>query len=308
MLLSTLPIITKMQKIWAKMPYQSFLFSGDEAENFLQGQLTQDIKALNTDKCLYAAYCNPKGRMFANLLLNTFDDKGILLRLHEAQAGPVIKRLKMFVLRAKVTIAEQPFIFIGMNFAMAKALCDLEKVAVPVAFTTLNNSNWKLCALPNGYFELIVFDADYLTVILKQIDAVESDEAIQALRLTGGHFNVLTETNEVILPQQTPLENWGAISYTKGCYVGQEIIARNKYLGKVKKGLAFTLLKHDEKLPLCSNVNSAEGKLIGKVLECEETADGLLVLAVLSLEEMGKDCYINDVDDSVQFAAVPTNI
>ncbi len=247
--------------------------------------------------------------MFANLLLNTFDNKGILLRLHEAQADPVIKRLKMFVLRAKVTIAEQPFIFIGMNFAMAKALCDLEKVVVPVAFTTVNHPNWKLCALPNNYFELIVFDTDYLTVILERIDAVESDEAIQALRLTGGHFNVLTETNEVILPQQTPLEPWGGISYTKGCYVGQEIIARNKYLGKVKKGLAFTLLnEHNKKIPLCSNVNNAEGKLIGKVLECENTADGLLVLAVLSLGEMGKDCYINDVDDSVQFTAVPTGI
>ncbi len=294
-----------MQKIWAKMPYRSFLFAGSEAKDFLQGQLTQDVKAVNADKCLYAAYCNPKGRMFASFLLTTCDSESILLRLHEEQAEAVMKRLKMFVLRAKVTITEQDFTIIGMNSAMAEALCDLEGIPVPTAFTTANHAKWKLCALGNDFFELILFDEDYLTVILERIDALESEETIQALRLKGGHFNVLAETNEVILPQQTPLEAWG-ISYTKGCYVGQETIARNKYLGKVKKGLAFASIEKNEKLPLCTNVHNAEGKLIGKLLECEPVEGKWLLLAVISLDAMGENCYLEgDDENSICFTAVP---
>lgn len=307
MKLSTLPIVPKMQKIWAKMPYQSFRFSGTETKSFLQGQLTQDVNAVNTDNCLYAAYCNPKGRMFANLLLTADElENSINLRLHEAQTASVMARLKMFILRADVTIEALPYSHIAMNLSMANALCDLESVNLPEVFSVVNISVGKLCSLPNGLFELILMDEARLTVILEQLEAVNNEEMIHRLRLQGGHFHVLPATNEVILPQQTPLEPWGGISYTKGCYVGQEIIARNKYLGKVKKGLAFATLASTASIPLCTDVHNSEGKLVGKVLECQMVGEEQLILAVVSLDSLDSACQIEHFN--VDFSPVITKI
>lgn len=274
-----------MPAIWARMPHQTYRFKGKDAKSFLQGQLTQDINAITPNACHYGAYCNHKGRMYANaLLVNDHDD--MLIRLHAEQAESVIKRLRMFVLRADVTVDVSEYLHIGMNAAMADSFCQSLSVSVPEPFQTVSKDDVILCALPNGYYEaFLTAESSHLPFFT---DEQQNDDAIEALRISGANFHIIPETNEVLLPQQTPLEEWGGISYTKGCYVGQEIIARNKYRGKVRKKLAVAVSEQPIDISINDDVLNDHDKKIGQVIEYRQDGGKTVCLAILGLEYMGQ--------------------
>lgn len=280
-----------MTMTWAEMPYQFYRFSGDDSESFLQGQLTQDITHITAANCHYGAYCNHQGRMQANILLIR-DEQGIILRLHEEQAAVVIKRLQMFVLRAAVTVERLPMRGIAGNQAMAEAVCQAQQLSLPQPFEVSRNALVTVYGLPGGYYEVAVADGVTLTLAADTMDI----DAVHALRLQQGHFHVLAATYEALLPQQTPLAAWGGISYTKGCYVGQEIIARNKYLGKVNKGLAVAVFSTADTTQTaeCYLLNPVQqnGKTVGKVIEFYQGKQDSVCLALLSNSSMGKACEV----------------
>lgn len=268
-----------MTSIWAKMPYHSYLFSGQDSKAFLQGQLTQDIDLIKQNTCHYGAYCNHQGRMLANTLLSA-QEEGIIVRLHQRQAQSTIERFKMFVLRSKVAIDLLPDTHLALNQAMAESFCRHVGAVLPKAFTAVQDNGYHLLALPSGYFELRTTDAQLLTWIEQHGQA--DFDAIEKLRIAGANFHILPETNALILPQQTPLETWGGISYNKGCYVGQEIIARNKYRGTVKKGLATANLTSAPHVALATAI-SADNRNVGEVIEYHQGV--CLALIMLSAEK-----------------------
>lgn len=288
-----------MTQLWATLPYRTYRVAGDDAKTFLQGQLTQDVDLITSGHCRYAAYCNHQGRMFANILLFALpNDDAIYLRLHEAQADSVIKRLSMFVLRSAVTITEQSFIHLGLNAAAANCLSQAMEDSLPEPFCTLMHAQGILCGLPNHYYEAILQPESSLLVALTES---EQSDAVNALRLQNGHFNILPETDSMILPQQTPLESWGGISYTKGCYVGQEIIARNKYLGKVKKGLASTIVSVETDVILGSEILQCDKK-VGQVIEYQKSDKAIVCLALVTLNSLGQPCSL--AGEAVIFQAI----
>lgn len=275
-----------MTLLWAKMPYQTYQLSGADARHFLQGQLTQDIDTITSDSCHYGAYCNHKGRMFANVLLFA-DEEHLYLRLHNSIAETVMKRLQLFVLRAKVTIQQTPHVSYGLSAETAGYLCDKMALAIPAEFHTVAADGLMLCALPNGYFEAQIIPQSAADHVVQALP--EDGDAIARLAMHGGHFDVVAETSEILLPQQTPLEPWGGISYTKGCYVGQEIIARNKYLGKVKKTLAFAESSADQQINLNDNV-VCDGKTVGSIIATYYGEQHNYYQAIMALDAVNKPC------------------
>lgn len=276
-----------MTNIWAKMPYHSYLFSGQDSKAFLQGQLTQDIDHITQNTCHYGAYCNHQGRMLANTLLSA-QEEGIIVRLHQRQAQSTIERFKMFILRSKVAIDLLPDTHLALNQTMAESFCRHVGAVLPKAFTAVQDSGYHLLALPSGYFELRTTDAQLLTWIEQHGQA--DFAAIEQLRIAGANFHILPETNALILPQQTPLETWGGISYNKGCYVGQEIIARNKYRGTVKKGLATAHLTSAPDVALASPIYN-DKRNVGEVIEYHQGV--CLALLLLSAENLA--CELNNI-------------
>lgn len=279
----------------ATLPYRSYRFVGEDSLTFLQGQLTQDISLITRNRCHYGAFCNVKGRMLANFLIRPTPNtqpNDYILRLHEGQADAAVKRLQMFILRAKVKIEALSLQHVGLNKIAAKTICGDADVTLPDAFHSVDvDENVVLCALPNDYFELILSDSSPVKALLSNI--TDSLNDIETLRLQGGHFNVLPETNELLLPQQTPLEAWGGINYQKGCYVGQEVIARNKYLGKVKKGLAYASLQSANELTLPATVQQ-ENKLVGQIIEAHTGKQHTACLGLLSKAAFTQPVTVND--------------
>jgi|GEM_PF-4602040 len=286
-----------------RLPQSTYRVSGKDAKTFLQGQLSQDIGTISPERCHYGAYCNPKGRMLANFFIFTDNADDILLTLHERQAETAIKRLSMFILRDKVDIKASDASIFGLNRSAAEQLCATPSIALPQPFTstaiTTGQFTGQLCALPNDLFLWIADDSSALQTF------TQNPDAIQTLRLMGGHYDVLPETNEKILPQQTPLEAWGSINYEKGCYVGQEIIARNKYRGKVKKNMAIANIakrsSHETIAP--GDGIEDEGKTVGEIISCYSGETNSVYQALITIEAISKPCRVNG--QTMTFAAVP---
>ncbi|PIE45484.1 MAG: hypothetical protein CSA45_02685 [Gammaproteobacteria bacterium] len=283
-----------MTQLWAAMPYISYEFSGADARHFLQGQVTQDINRLVADSCRYAAYCTPKGRMLAAVVLYCDSDNRLFMRIHKRQQETVIKRLKRFVLRADVNITQQPCKVLGLNRSMAEALCRQSNVDLPKPLQSkalpIDCCKARLNALPNDYYELIINPQDMSWI---ERMGQSNTDALNCYRLRAGHFNILPETSEMFMPQQTPLADWDGISYQKGCYVGQEIIARNRYLakGKMIKCFAVANLKHRVELFPGDKVND-HSKSIGQVIEYHHGEENGVCLALLPHHYIGKQCQV----------------
>lgn len=204
-------------------------FSGPDATAFLHGQLTCDVQALKTSDSTYGGYCNPKGRLLATFLLWREGD-GCQMLLPSSIAEPLRKRLSMYILRGKVkaediTAAVACIGILGGDAASAlaglggQAPEQLHGVRVDGALTVIRLPGDRFLALKAG-------DTSNLTA---------DNAAWHAADIACGIPFIGPATQEEFVPQMVNLDLIGALSYTKGCYPGQEIVARTHYLGRLKQ-------------------------------------------------------------------------
>ncbi|OGA04165.1 MAG: hypothetical protein A3H35_08745 [Betaproteobacteria bacterium RIFCSPLOWO2_02_FULL_62_17] len=204
-------------------------FSGEEAENFLQGQLSCDVKAIPQGGGSLGSYCTPKGRMLASLTLLRDRNEFVML-LSASLAAAIQKRLAMFVLRSKVNIANSgdSLVLIGLaGHACSGALA--ASGALPAEVRTF--------AIAGGRLLLLVplsAAATTLTNLRACFKPVGSC-AWQWIDISQGIPLITAATQDQLIPQMTNLELIGGVSFKKGCYPGQEVVARTQYLGRVKR-------------------------------------------------------------------------
>lgn len=278
-----------MTLFWATMPYQTYQLSGTEAKAFLQGQLTQDINLITDSHCHYGAYCNHKGRMYANLLLFSIAGK-LHIRLHQSVAEAVIKRLQLFILRADVRLQPCKYLSRGLSPAAATELCRQFSLNLPEVFGSVQTDGLILCALPNGYYEVHCLPGSTADQAITKM--TENKDALMKTFILGGHFDITEATSEAILPQQTVLESWGGISYTKGCYVGQEIIARTKYRGSVKKKQVVAQLNGNHPVAINDSVQLND-RPVGKIMTVYQGKTAGYYQAVITITHINQCCSIN---------------
>ncbi len=208
------------------LPQHALLrFSGPDAQNFLHGQLTCDLPALQPGSSTYGGYCTPKGRLLATFLLWA-DADGYTMMLPADIAGPIRKRLSLYVLRSRVKIedltADHAIIGIyGTDAAQQLA-------------TSPERDHQALTG--DGVTIIRVPEKRYLKIIPgKQPDLADGSAAWSGLDIAAGVALITPATQEEFVPQMVNLDLIGGLSYTKGCYPGQEIVARTHYLGKLKQ-------------------------------------------------------------------------
>ncbi|QEY26320.1 CAF17-like 4Fe-4S cluster assembly/insertion protein YgfZ [Neisseria zalophi] len=203
--------------------------TGDDRATFLHGQLSNDINNLPPNQACYATYNTPKGRVIANMLvLNRGED--LLLIMAADLVETVVKRLRMFVLRAKAVFEPLP------SYAAAGNLSDdtapLAAEAPSLAFpATEENGVWQITLPHQGRLN-----------IGAEEDLPAYDKGVENLwnvhEITSGYPWISAATTETCVAQMLNQHTIGGVHFKKGCYPGQEIIARAQYRGQVKRGLA----------------------------------------------------------------------
>lgn len=215
--------------------------TGEDTLTFLQGQVTNDVKQLDGSNSQYAGYCTAKGRLLATLLLWKAGDAHYL-QLDGGIAPMVMKRLTMYVLRSKVKIADagDKLVRLGISGNGVEQTLAAIFPNVPQQPHQLARSNsLALLRLPGVMprFELIT-PAEEAPALWQQL--AQSSKPVGAavwewFDIHAGIPQVTAATQEEFVPQMLNLDILNGISFNKGCYTGQEIVARTHYLGKVKR-------------------------------------------------------------------------
>ena len=237
-------------------------FSGADAEAFLHGQLSCDARGMNPDASSLGSYCTPKGRMLADFLLWRVAG-GYRMALSRTIAASIQKRLRMYVLRSKVQITDASDAVVLLGAAGPAAPQALGAVlpggpqADPKADPKVDPKvDYSATHFGDGGSVIALPGARYLIAVPAAGAARLWSELAARLRPVGtpcwewldihnGFPLVTARTQEQFVPQMVNLELIGGVNFNKGCYPGQEIVARTQYLGKVKRRMFLAHLDAD---------------------------------------------------------------
>lgn len=271
---------------------------GEDAASFLQGQLTNDLRQVTDNHSNLAGWCSAKGRMLANFRCFRRGESLFLQTPEENLAG-VIKRLRMFVLRAKVSIedASDELMRLGISGDCAADLlagfCD----SVPAAVNDVSHTGeLTLIRLPGDVprFEAVA-PAETLMPLWRAAEdrARRMGRGFWALQeIHAGIPTIFPSTSEAFVPQMTNMHLIDGVSFTKGCYVGQEVVARMQYLGKLKRRMYLARVESD--IPPAPGDElfargSTSGQGAGKVVDAQAVGAGYELLAVIEVASAEED-------------------
>ena len=196
--------------------YGLLAVTGADARAFLHAQLTNDIANLPPDRAALAGWCTAKGRLLATMLVIPSAD-GFFLQLARDLAPAVAKRLSMFILRSKVKIADETEGWAQYGFWDADGA--VTSVAWAGDTVTVGVGERRFLKIGKG--------------ISQDCKAGEDAWTLQEIR--AGRPWISAATQDQFVPQMVNLETIGGIDFQKGCYPGQEIVARAQYRGQVKR-------------------------------------------------------------------------
>ena len=255
--------------------------NGEDAQAFLHGQLSNDVNQLTPERSAYAAYCSAKGRMLANFLLWQ-EREAYYLQLARLLLPAVQKRRGMFVLRAKVKqvyVSESRPVMGLAGSAAAAALRELFPTLPQQAHQVVHDpANGTLLALPGARFQLIAELEpakrlwDKLSAVLQPVGT----PCWEWLEIRNGLPLITPATQEQFVPQMANMELIGAVNFQKGCYPGQEIVARTQYLGQIKRRMALAHMAGDV-MPLPGDElfsSALDGQASGMVVNAQAAPDG----------------------------------
>lgn len=217
-------------------------FAGEEAQTFLHAQITNDLRGLRESAAVFAGYLSPKGRMLANFLVMKRGED-VLVMLPAAQREAIQKRLSMFILRSKVKARDASDEWVRLGLAGP----DAAKLAGDALGTTLPDGIMGMAHTESAFVLRLGDDRFDLFVAPEAAQDMWHKLAAGAkpvgtpawdwLLINAGIPAVLPATQDHFVPQMANMEILGGVSFSKGCYPGQEIVARSQYLGKVKRRL-----------------------------------------------------------------------
>ena len=264
----------------ARADRQVIQVTGDDAQAFLQAQLSCDLREMQPSDTAYGAWLDPQGRVRACLdLLMT--DTGIDLLVNDSLAESVTAGLSRYILRSKVQISQRSEWTVGAQ----------------------------LGASPDGSSANTISISPTLAYRFP-VDAIETDSS-NAARLAAtllGRPELGPETSGSFTAHMINLDQLGALSFTKGCYPGQEVVARTENLGKAKRRM-FGFTTTSSSLPADgSPVMDPSGREHGLVLQAARDENCIVLLAVIRLDSINEPLYLEHGADALTRKPVPGEI
>ena len=281
--------------------------TGADALTFLQGQLTNDLIGAGASRACLAGYCNPKGRLLALPLVLSLPDGGLRLIVARELLEGMLQRLRMFVMRAAVTFEERDDLrCLGLQLsasAMAEPAplaarlpgCPLEPPAERLEVLggeagsdVLHVCRWHDAHLPARHARFLIVAAAGGAAEGAAGAADEGDAAWRLGDITAGLPRVVLATREAFVPQMLNLQLVDGLSFRKGCYPGQEIVARMQYLGKLKRHMrrfhaALPAGETGGRIGPGTSLAAGDDADAGQVVDAVRTPEGVELLAVVRI-------------------------
>jgi len=311
-----------------------FEAKGQDALTFLQGQLTNDIVAPGIGQSRLAGYCTAQGRLLATMVLGQVPDTEEMPTVRGIMRADiltaVLKRLSMFVLRAKVSLSTEALHVAGVckHSSHLEAMVAALGHPLPLAeWETFYTSTGTWIAAPSALSHTLDSEAlrrwwwiagsEHITAIEKLKLGWTQGEAASwdCMDIQAGLPWIEVRTQDLFIPQTLNLELIGGVSFTKGCYPGQEIVARSHYRGTVKKRMALgQLVPNCDPAPLpgsdifdASQPGQACGRLINvSTTEAEgESAQWVLFESSFEAYDRQQLRAVDDKGPAIETVALP---
>ncbi|MAK67253.1 MULTISPECIES: hypothetical protein [unclassified Methylophaga] len=259
--------------------YGVITVSGEEATGFLQNLLTNDVNQLTQQTCQISAMCNPKGRLLALFLLIKTQESYQLV-LPRSQCAFLAQRLQMFKLRSKVEVAD------SSEQLSVCALLGNAPVDHAIPLTVPSSA-------------LLIHSAEQMgsriEILLDQEWQLAAEASWHISEIEAGIPLIVPESRELFTAQQVNLDLIGGVSFRKGCYPGQEVVARLHYLGEPKRRLFHAVANKADIPAVGETVNDKEGAVVGHIVRAVHGHDDQLLLQLsLKLEGAEQQLFLND--------------
>lgn len=291
---------------------------GADAGKFLQSQTCNDHANVSADKAQLDGYCSPKGRLLAlPWVLSKADGSAYYWLLPKDLVDAAVKRLTMFVLRDDVSITiEEDWAVMGLGFPANKDVTGLEAWLGAPSAEPLSawESNAHIVLKARSSSEqvrtLLFGPADAIIASLKSCQEALPEDAAKPVwsgaaswlwgDIEAGVPSIVAATQDSFVPQMVNLEPLQGLSFTKGCYPGQEIVARMQYLGKLKR--TMVRFNADAALTLApgDSISAAEDENAGEVVSVALSDNASTCLAVIKTSADQSTFSANGVSLTVQ--------
>ena len=251
-------------------------FSGSDAKEFLQGQMTQDINTISDQSYKMTSILNPKGRIIVTGLIKEFKGN-IFFIISKDLSKDCVQWLSRYILRSDVKISiEKNYIF-GLNNENQKQLFKYDE----------NQQQLNISQISMDHSRYILLADDEASLKNKSIESINESEWILS-DIKRGLPILSKESSEKYIPQMINLDLLEGISFSKGCYTGQEVVARVQHRGKIKQRM-FHITTESNKCEIehqseIMHENSKVGSLVNSIIN----KDILHSLAVINIDDSEK--------------------
>jgi len=276
---------------------QCLSVEGIDASKFLQGQLSCDMNEIDAQQWQYGSHCNHKGRVLSSFRAAALSDNHFILSLSQDIAQSACAALAKYIVFSKATISEQSdHMGLGLSGPEARSLL-AQHLSAPTPGQSALVEGGLIIAISQNRFELWLENqqAEKIWKILKPFCTLVDSTHWTLLDIQEGIGEIRHGSQELFIPQMLNLNELGGISYTKGCYTGQEIVARMEYRGNLKR--------HMVKLQSNSNSSSSapepgaelfcqdSKQSVGNIVIAQDSPLGLQALAVCSDKHMDQALF-----------------
>ena len=291
-------------------PFSVLVIAGDDAASFMQGQFTNDVEAVNEENSQLSAICNNKGRMIANFRLFKHQ-QNYFLSLKSDLVEPGIKHLQNYILRAHVAIQDvsEQLIHIGISGDHATDLLspfikninsEIDSISFNENYIVIRVASLHSKEKPRYEIFCSVEHAIALWEKVSEQAEVVNSSSWDYLNIQAGIPFIDANSSEEFVPQMANMELINGVSFTKGCFTGQEIVARMHYLGKLKKRCYKINIDTDSKPETGDKLfaeNARAGQNTGAIISVEKNPEsGYDALAVIQIADTGAKLFLNDAD------------
>ena len=292
--------------------YGLLLTEGPDSAKFLQGQTTCNFNEINDQQSRLGAYCTAKGRMVSSFLVARSDEEHYWMRMRQDIVDATRDRFGKYIVFSKAEQSNQTEQMIVLGLYGPKA-----QTAISSAFGDCPSSQWQSL---NKDGQLVIqtneqgnsfecwIPAESIEKLWPLLSAdlpVAGSETWQLLTIQQGLGDVSSHTLEEFIPQSLNYPLIGAVSFDKGCYTGQEVVARMHYRGKSKRA-TYRIALTGDKPAEGQELYSTGEQSIGNIVNVATTGDGnYQALAVLTHKETDKEIHRGDSSSPVEILPLP---